>query len=47
MNNPLRTPEDYELFLYTLTEQFPSGDYSATLPQVAIDDALPLSRELD
>jgi len=21
MNNPLRTPEDYELFLYTLTEQ--------------------------
>ncbi len=24
MNNPLRTPEDYELFLYTLTEQFPT-----------------------
>lgn len=24
MNNALRTPEDYELFLYTLTEQFPS-----------------------
>ena len=24
MSNPLRTPEDYELFLYTLTEQFPS-----------------------
>lgn len=23
MNNPLRTPEDYELFLYTLSEQFP------------------------
>jgi hypothetical protein len=22
MSNPLRTPEDYELFLYTLTEQF-------------------------
>lgn len=22
MNNPLRTPEDYGLFLYTLTEQF-------------------------
>jgi len=22
MNNPLRTPGDYELFLYTLTEQF-------------------------
>ena len=24
MNNPLRTTQDYELFLYTLTEQFPS-----------------------
>ena len=24
MNNPLRTSEDYALFLYTLTEQFPS-----------------------
>ena len=24
MSNPLRTPEDYELFLYTLREQFPS-----------------------
>ncbi|HHH40460.1 MAG TPA: hypothetical protein ENK56_00465 [Chloroflexi bacterium] len=24
MNNPLRTVEDYELFLYTLAEQFPS-----------------------
>jgi hypothetical protein len=24
MSNPLRTPDDYELFLYTLTEQFPS-----------------------
>lgn len=24
MNNPLRTPEDYELFLYTIAEQFPS-----------------------
>jgi len=24
MNNPLRTPEDYELFLYTLAAQFPS-----------------------
>jgi hypothetical protein len=22
MKNPLRTPEDYELFLYTLTKQF-------------------------
>ncbi len=24
MSNPLRTPEDYELFLYTLTERFPA-----------------------
>lgn len=24
MNNPLRTPEDYELFLYTLIEPFPT-----------------------
>lgn len=24
MSNPLRTPEDYELFLYTITEQYPS-----------------------
>lgn len=24
MNNPLRTPEDYELFLYTIKENFPS-----------------------
>jgi hypothetical protein len=24
MNNPLRTSKDYELFLYTLTDQFPS-----------------------
>ena len=24
MSNPLRTPQDYELFLYTLSEQFPS-----------------------
>ncbi|MCP4211607.1 MAG: hypothetical protein GY764_09010 [Halieaceae bacterium] len=23
MNNPLNTAEDYELFLYTLTDQFP------------------------
>lgn len=43
MNNPLRTPEDYELFLYTLTEQFPSISRStgvfirvgATLARVA------------
>jgi hypothetical protein len=24
MNNPLRTSDDYELFLYTLVDQFPS-----------------------
>ncbi|WP_124681962.1 toxin-antitoxin system TumE family protein [Candidatus Viridilinea mediisalina] len=24
MSNPLRTPEDYELFIYTITEQFSS-----------------------
>jgi hypothetical protein len=24
MTNPLRTPEDYELFIYTLTAQFPA-----------------------
>ena len=24
MNNPFRAPEDYELFLYTLTEKYPS-----------------------
>ena len=24
MNNPFQTPEDYELFVYTMTEQFPS-----------------------
>lgn len=28
MNNPLRTIEDYELFLYTLTEQFSSVRHS-------------------
>lgn len=28
MNNPLRTPEDYELFLYTLTDKFPSVRHS-------------------
>ena len=28
MNNPLRTPEDYALFLYTLTDQFPSVRHS-------------------
>ncbi len=43
MNDPLRTSEDYELFLYTLTEQFPSVRHStvvfirrgATLARVA------------
>ncbi|QTA91735.1 toxin-antitoxin system TumE family protein [Desulfonema magnum] len=29
MKNPLRTPEDYELFLYTLAENFPSVRRSA------------------
>ncbi|MCA9918963.1 MAG: hypothetical protein KC445_13470 [Anaerolineales bacterium] len=24
MNNPLRTPEDYELFIYSLPKNFPS-----------------------
>ncbi len=24
LGNPLRSPEDYELFLYTITEQFPA-----------------------
>jgi len=28
--NPLRTPEDYELFLYTLGERFPSIRHSIT-----------------
>ena len=45
MNTPLRTPEDYELFLYTLTEQFLSVHRStvtfvrrgATLARVAGD----------
>lgn len=31
MNNPLRAPEDYELFLYTLTEQFPSICHSSVV----------------
>lgn len=43
MSNPLRTSEDYELFLYTLTEQFPAVRHStvalirrgATLARVA------------
>jgi hypothetical protein len=43
MTNPFRTPEDYELFLYTLTEKFPSVHSStivfirrgATLARVA------------
>jgi hypothetical protein len=41
--NPLRTPEDYELFIYTLAEQFPAirrstllfVRYGATLARVA------------
>jgi hypothetical protein len=28
MTNPLRTPDDYELFVYTLAEQFPSIHHS-------------------
>jgi len=28
MKNQLRTPEDYELFLYTITDNFPSVRYS-------------------
>lgn len=28
MNNPLRTSEDYELFLYTIVENFPSVRHS-------------------
>ena len=43
MSNPLRTAEDYELFLYSLTDQFPSVKRStvvfvrrgATLARVA------------
>lgn len=43
--NPLRSPEDYELFLYTITEQFPAVRHStvtfvrvgATLARVAGD----------
>ena len=31
MNNPLRTPEDYELFLYTVIEKFPSIRYSTLI----------------
>lgn len=28
MANPLRTSEDYELFIYTIAEQFPSVRHS-------------------
>ncbi len=54
MTNPLRTPEDYELFIYTLAEQFPAirrstlifVRYGATLARVAgeiyFDDAIRL-----
>jgi hypothetical protein len=31
MSNPLRTLEDYELFLYTLTERFPSVRQSTVI----------------
>ncbi len=31
MSDSLRTPEDYELFLYTLTEQFPSVQRSTAV----------------
>ncbi len=39
MSNPLRTATDYELFLYTLTEQFPSIQQS-TLTFVRRGDSL-------
>lgn len=39
MNNPLRSPEDYELFLYTLSEQFPVVRHS-TLTFVRIGMSL-------
>jgi hypothetical protein len=35
VSNPLQTPEDYELFVYTLTEQFPSVRRGSTLARVA------------
>jgi len=31
MNNPLRTIEDYELFLYTLKQQFPFVRHSTLI----------------
>jgi hypothetical protein len=31
MSDPLRSPDDYELFLYTLTQQFPSVDRSTVI----------------
>ena len=31
MNNPLRTPEDYELFLYTFAERFSSVQSSSVI----------------
>lgn len=39
MSNPLRTPEDYELFLYTLTERYPSVQRS-TVVMVRLGAAL-------
>jgi len=34
MSDPLRTLEDYELFLYTLSEQFKSIQMSFTQPNL-------------
>lgn len=34
MTHPLRTSEDYELFLYTLTEQFPSVCKSTVIREI-------------
>jgi len=39
MSDPLRTPEDYELFLYTLDETFPSVRHS-TLTLVRLGASL-------
>ena len=37
MTDPFRSPEDYELFLYTLTERFPSIQRSTLVrPQRAL-----------
>ncbi|MFO7539659.1 MAG: DUF6516 family protein [Chloroflexota bacterium] len=39
MSDPLRTPQDYELFLYTLPEQFPSIQKS-TLTFIRVGQSL-------